>query len=283
MGSDLHAVLEDAVPNMRTLTDRRPRADDRGGDLRFVVHAHALQERRVHDRCATHLAGLAEDHVRSEPTFDEGPRPDVDGGAQAPRGHVRLGCDPRTARGEEEVLSVQVIRQGPRVRPPTFEPMRYEALRNQPRENLAFHGHGAAALDEVEHGGLEHVAPGVHQMARGLALRGFLDEPRDPAFFDLDGAEGGRIVHGPYGDRPNSVALPVGLNEGVEVDRIDDVTVVHGERTAEVPLHVLQRATGAEWGRLVDDADRDAGFVFPEKVANLVEQVIHGNDRLVAR
>jgi len=89
---------------------RGPGPDDRGRDLDFVVHAHALEERRVHDGRATDLAGLAEDHVRTESTFDEGPCAHVDRRPQAPRGDVRLRRDLRTAGGEEEVLCVQVIR-----------------------------------------------------------------------------------------------------------------------------------------------------------------------------
>src|SRR5206468_8597925 len=59
-----------------------------------------------------------------------------------------------------------------------LKPVGREAFRDQPGEDLALHGDGSAWLDEVEHPRLEHVAPGIHQMARGLAPRRFLDEPR---------------------------------------------------------------------------------------------------------
>ncbi len=158
-----------------------------------------------------------------------------------------------------------------------------EALRDQPGEDLALHGDGTALFDEVEHRRLEDVAPRIHEMACGLAPRRFLDEPRNPALHDLDGAEVGGIVRGPHCDRPQAAGLAMGLHEGVEVDRVDDVAVVYRERTADVTLHVLQGPAGPERSRLVDDADRDPGFVFPEEVADLFEQVIHGDDRLVAR
>src|SRR5207244_13028218 len=102
MGRDLHAVLQDAVPHVRTLANRGPGPDDRGRDIDFVVHAHPLEERRVHDGRATDLAGLAEYHVRTESTFDEGPTAHVDRRPQAPRGDVRLRRDTGAPGREEE-------------------------------------------------------------------------------------------------------------------------------------------------------------------------------------
>src|SRR5207247_8637136 len=108
MGRDLHAVLPDAVPHVGALANRGPGPDDRGRDIDFVVHAHRLEERRVHDGRATDLAGLAEDHVRTESTFDEGPRAHVDRRPQAPRGDARLPRNLDTTGRGGAVMSVDV-------------------------------------------------------------------------------------------------------------------------------------------------------------------------------
>src|SRR5947208_14616940 len=131
-----------------------------------------------------------------------------------------------------------------------------------------------ARLDEVEHARLEHIPARVHQVARDLSLPRLFDEPDDAILGDLDRPERARIVDRPDGNGPDAAALPVGADEPVKIDGVDDVTVEHGEGAVAVAFSVLPPAAGTGPDRLGDDSALSRAFAGPEAVRVLVEPVL---------
>src|SRR5436305_1444468 len=151
--------------------------EDRGGDVRLVVHAHAFEEGRVRDRRPADATRLAEDHIGAQPAFHEAARAHVHGRPQGACRDIGVRRDLRAARRQEEALRVQVVRQRAGVGPPSVEAVRRQAFLNQPREDLPLERDRMARLDEIEHARLEHGPARVHQVARDLSLPRLFDEP----------------------------------------------------------------------------------------------------------
>src|SRR5439155_160913 len=139
----------------------------------------------------------------------------------------------------QDSLGVQVAGERPRLGPIAIVPVRGQASFNEAREHLPLERDRAAVLDEIEHHRLEHVTPRVDEVARCLRPRGLLHEPSDSVLIDGDDPERGRIVDRPQRDRADSAALLVRLDEAVQFDRVDHVSVVDRERPVNVPPGVL--------------------------------------------
>ena len=219
--------------------------------------------------------------MRSEAAFDVGPGADVDRGPERAGRDIRIGGDLPPPRVEEHPLRVQVAGERPRLGPVAIVPVRGQASFNEAREHLPLERDRAAVLDEIEHHRLEHVTPRVDQVARRLRPRGLLHEPSDSVLLDGDDPERGRIVDRPQRDRADSAALLVRLDEAVQFDRVDHVSVVDRERPVNVPPDVPNRAGRAERFRLLDHADLDAEVVGLKELAHLVEAIIDGDEDFV--
>src|SRR5881628_1746254 len=103
---------------------------------------------------------------------------------------------------------------------------------------------------------------------------------RPPSIATTPNADGSSTGHS---DRADPGAFAMGLDEPVEIDRVDDVPVVDRERPATVPLHVLDRTGRPERLRFLDHADLDAEVMGPEELPHPLEAVVDCDQDFLAR
>ena len=203
--------------------------------------------------------------------------------------HCR-GVDARRPRvspetvGEQPAVCREVALRRADVAPVAGQGQRREAAADEQREDLALDRDRPSRGDQVEHGRLEHVCAGVHEVARRLARLGLLDEAQHRAvLLAFDDAVAARIVDLHERDRRRRRARAVQRDERAEVVLGEDVAVQQQERPGHAaPGREPCRPRRPERLGLDDVLEREPGRCrapVAEVRDERVRQVAAGEDR----